>query len=74
MYVCAPQVRDLVGRAAKRDHLRQLQRMHYVADVVPYQLLIIENVTQLAGHYVPYGAPPGVLQAVHGRAPQWFVM
>lgn len=53
------QVRDLVGRSAARDHLRQMQRMHYVADVLPHQLLIIENVTQLAGHYVPYGSRPG---------------
>jgi hypothetical protein len=55
------QVRDLVGRSAARDHLRQMQRMHYVADVLPHQLLIIENVTQLAGHYMPYGSRPGVL-------------
>jgi hypothetical protein len=41
--------------------LRQLQRMHYVADVVPHQLFIIENTTQLTGHYVPYGATPGTL-------------
>jgi hypothetical protein len=60
------QVRDLVGRSAKRDHLRQLQRMHYVSNVVPYQLLIIENITQLANHYVAYGAKPGVCVCVGG--------
>lgn len=58
----ALQMRDLVGRSAKRDHLRQLQRMHYCADVLPHQLFIIENVTSLTGHYVPYGSLPGERQ------------
>lgn len=53
------QVRDLVSRSAKSDHLRQLQRMHYLAGVLPHQLFIIENVTQLANHYITYGALPG---------------
>lgn len=53
------QIRDLVGRSAKRDHLRQLQRMHHIADVLPHQLFIIENITQLTGHYIAYGARPG---------------
>lgn len=56
-------MRDLVGRSSAGDHLRQLQRMFAVADVVPIQLLVIENTTLMAQRCVAYGsgAPSGTV-------------
>jgi len=34
--------------------------MHYVCDVLPHQLLIVENMTLMAERYVAYGSLTGV--------------
>jgi hypothetical protein len=43
---------------ACRDHVRQLQRMYQLRELVPLQLLLIENFTHMAGRYQVYQPGP----------------
>ncbi|KAF6265830.1 hypothetical protein COO60DRAFT_764148 [Scenedesmus sp. NREL 46B-D3] len=52
-------MRDLVGRSAAGDHVRQLQRMYQLRELVPLQLLLVENLTHMAGRYTVYQPGPG---------------
>ncbi|WIA11755.1 hypothetical protein OEZ85_011850 [Tetradesmus obliquus] len=52
-------MRDLVGRSAAGDHIRQLQRMYQLRELVPLQLLLLENLSHMAGRYTVYQPGPG---------------